>query len=58
MLESVHELSLTDPDSTGVSLTTENEGNIELYKYFGYKVVGEQEVVPGLQTWGFFRRDP
>ena len=58
MLESVHELSLNDPESTGVSLTTENEGNIELYKYFGYKVVGEQEVVPGVQTWGFFRRDP
>jgi hypothetical protein len=39
-----------------VSLTTENPRNVELYRHFGYEVVGQGPVGPGLQTWGMFLR--
>jgi ribosomal protein S18 acetylase RimI-like enzyme len=58
LLEAVHGLSAADAASTGVSLTTEVEANVALYRHFGYEVVGTVEVVPGLTTWGFFRADP
>ena len=57
LLDQVHELSQEDPNSTGVTLTTEIEANVSLYKHFGYEVVGQSEVAPGLRTWGFFRAD-
>jgi len=57
LIERVHELSVEDGRSEGVSLTTENPGNVPLYEHFGYQVVGRAEVAPGLATWGFFRRD-
>jgi len=53
----VHRMSQADADSAGVTLTTEDENNIALYEHFGYHVVGHDVVVPGLETWGFFRRD-
>jgi len=57
LLDRVHQLSLKEPNSTGVTLTTENEANVSLYRHFGYEVVGQSEVAPGLRTWGFFRAD-
>jgi ribosomal protein S18 acetylase RimI-like enzyme len=54
LLESVRRLSEEDPQSAGVSLTTENPRNVELYRHFGYEVVGHASVGPGLETWGMF----
>jgi ribosomal protein S18 acetylase RimI-like enzyme len=54
LLESVRRLSEEDPRSAGVSLTTENPRNVELYRRFGYEVVGHAPVGPGLETWGLF----
>jgi len=56
-LETVHELSRTDPRSVGVTLTTEVPANVSLYQHFGYEIVGQASVAPGLTTWGFFRAD-
>lgn len=57
LIEAVHERSRQDPHSVGVTLTTEEPGNVGLYRHFGYEVVGEAAVAPGLTTWGFFRPD-
>lgn len=58
LLNAVHEMSRVDPDSTGVTLTTEDPANVSLYRHFGYELVGEAVVGPKLTTWGFYRRDP
>jgi hypothetical protein len=40
-----------------VSLTTEVEDNLSLYRRFGYEVIGRAEVTVALTTWGMFRPD-
>ena len=55
LLAAVHDLAAADPDSSGVSLTTERSQNVALYEHFGYRVVGHTRVAPGLETWGLFR---
>ncbi len=55
LLEAVHRLGSDDPQSTGVSLTTERQENVPFYERFGYKVVGHARVGPDLETWGLFR---
>jgi GNAT superfamily N-acetyltransferase len=55
VMASVHELSRTSHESQGVSLTTEEPRNVDFYKHLGYQVVGEQNITPEMQTWGFFR---
>lgn len=57
LLEHVHRLSRGDPESAGVTLTTEDPANLPLYERQGYQLVGHVLVAPGLETWGFFRRD-
>jgi GNAT superfamily N-acetyltransferase len=57
LLDYVHALSRDDPQSSGVSLTTENPANVPLYEHVGYRVIGEVEITPGLVCWGFFRAD-
>jgi GNAT superfamily N-acetyltransferase len=57
LLEEVHRLSEQHPDSTGVSLTTEDARNITFYQHLGYQVIGEARVTRELQTWSFFRRN-
>jgi putative acetyltransferase len=57
LLDHVHAFSRGDPESNGVSLTTETEANLTLYRHFGYHLVGRMQVSPDLTTWGFFRRD-
>jgi GNAT superfamily N-acetyltransferase len=57
LLDSVHGLSRSDPSSRGVGLTTEIRRNLTLYEHFGYRRIGHARL-PGLDTWGFFRRDP
>lgn len=57
LLAKVHAMSSADAESTGVSLTTEIATNVPFYEYFGYRMVGHEPVVEGLETWGFFRAD-
>ena len=56
LIEAVERLAHDDPGSTGVSLTTENPRNVELYRHFGFVVAAEVDVTPGLHTWGMFRQ--
>ncbi len=58
LLDSLHQLSLSEPSSAGVTLTTELEENVSLYQHFGYQLVGSDEVGKTFTTWGFFRSDP
>lgn len=55
LLEAVHALAAADPASAGVSLTTELPANVELYRHFGYEVLGETRVTPALTTWACYR---
>jgi GNAT superfamily N-acetyltransferase len=57
LIDEVHRISLADPESMGVTLTTEDPGNVSLYRHLGYEMVGQATVAPGLETWGFFRTD-
>lgn len=57
LMDSVHSLSERDASSAGVSLTTEVEGNVILYKHFGYDLLGTASVASTLTTWAFFRPD-
>jgi GNAT superfamily N-acetyltransferase len=56
LLAAVHDLSASDPQSAGVSLTTETARNVALYEHFGYEVVGHEQVTPEFATWGLFRK--
>ncbi len=58
MLRWVHEISAADAGSEGVSLTTEVEGNVAFYEYFGYRIVGRGELGNSNPTWTFWRPDP
>jgi GNAT superfamily N-acetyltransferase len=55
LLEAATQMAADDPNSAGVTLTTELPKNVELYQHFGYRVVGHAVVNDGLQTWGMFR---
>jgi GNAT superfamily N-acetyltransferase len=57
LLERVHAMSREHPESRGVTLTTESPANVPLYEHMGYGIVGHGQIAPGLETWGFFRRD-
>ena len=57
LLDRVHALSREREDSRGVTLTTEVESNVELYRHVGYEVVGGGTIAPGLETWGMYRPD-
>jgi ribosomal protein S18 acetylase RimI-like enzyme len=57
LLDEVHRISREDPGSSGVSLTTEDPRNVELYRHVGYEVVGEGHVPGGIRTWAMFRPD-
>lgn len=58
LLEAVHDLSAADPTSTGVSLSTEVESNVGLYRHFGYEVLGSTDVASAFTTWAMFRPEP
>lgn len=56
LLEKVRALAEAEPGYSGVSLTTENPRNVDLYQRFGYQVVGHARVDTGFETWGMFLR--
>lgn len=55
LLEAVRRLAEAEPAWDGVSLTTENPRNVDLYRHFGYDVVGHGTFGPH-QTWGLYLR--
>lgn len=57
LLEYVHDLSAGDPRSEGVSLTTEDPGNVPLYERFGYEITGRARLSDEVETWVFYRPD-
>lgn len=57
ILDAVHDMSADDPESTGVSLTTETPVNVPFYQRRGYQIVGHEHVVGDMETWGMFRPD-
>jgi GNAT superfamily N-acetyltransferase len=57
LLEWIHELSRTHPDSTGVRLTTELPANVKFYERLGYRVSGHVRL-DGLDSWSLFRENP
>lgn len=55
LLDHVYALALADEGSAGVSLSTEAQRNLSLYRHFGYREMGYAQVSPTLETWAFFR---
>lgn len=57
LLDHLHARSAADPTSAGVSLSTEVESNVSLYRRFGYRILGSAPVAAAFMTWGMFRPD-
>ena len=57
LLKAVHAKSLADPESSGVTLSTEDPKNVALYQHCGYEIVAHERVTDALETWQFFRPD-
>ena len=55
LINEVEKLVSEHPFSTGVSLNTEVEANVNFYLHLGYALIGQAEVDKGIQTWGFFK---
>ena len=62
LLDAVRTMAAEDSSSAGVSLTTENPRNVELYRHVGFEVIGHRVVgeyqrdgqATTLETWGMF----
>jgi len=54
LLDEVRKMSSSDPGSTGVCLTTEDEENVRLYRHFGYQVISERDIDEKLHSWCMF----
>jgi GNAT superfamily N-acetyltransferase len=57
LMERVHLLSMSDPNSKGITLTTEDSKKVSFYQYMGYHIIGEAMVTDQLKTWSFFKPD-
>lgn len=55
LINAIEKLVSAHPTSTGVSLNTEVESNVNFYMHLGYELVGKAEVDKEIQTWGFFK---
>jgi ribosomal protein S18 acetylase RimI-like enzyme len=56
LLQQVHDLSASNPISTGIGLDTHEFSNVSLYRHFGYQVTGET-YLDHIRTWFMFRSD-
>lgn len=54
LLDAVHALAEEHPTAEGVYLDTEHAANVELYRRFGYEVVGEGRAGP-VPVWCLYR---
>ena len=55
LITAVEELAIKHPTSSGVSLDTEVESNVNFYLHLGYKLIGQTKVDNHFTTWGFFK---
>jgi len=56
LINTVEELVQKHSKTTGLSLNTEVESNVNFYLHLGYKLVGQTKVDKGIYTWGFFKQ--
>ena len=54
LLETIHKMSESSPQSVGVALDTENEDNLDLYRRFGYSLSTTTKL-DRLTIWSMFR---
>ena len=57
LVNKVEDLVKDHPTSTGLSLNTEVEANVNFYLHLGFNLVGQANVDKNIITWGFLRRD-
>jgi GNAT superfamily N-acetyltransferase len=57
LLEGAMQIAADDPNSSGLTLTTETPTNVRLYQHFGFEVTAHVQVAPKLETWGLFRKN-
>ena len=55
VITAVEDSARLHPHSSGISLNTEYENNVNLYLHLGYKLTGKANVNENLETWGFFK---
>jgi len=55
LINKVEELVLDHPTSTGVSLNTEVESNVNFYLHLGFELLGKANVDKDIVTWGLFK---
>ena len=54
LIEKLIEVSESDSNSHGISLSTEKKENIPIYEHFGFKVIGDADIEE-LHTWCMYR---
>ncbi len=54
LIDEVEKLVSEHPTSTGLSLNTEVETNVNFYLHFGFQLIGQAKIDDKLNTWGFF----
>jgi GNAT superfamily N-acetyltransferase len=57
LIDEVNRIARERPGSGGVTLTTEDPGNVPFYQKLGFDLVGHVRVSMDLTTWGFVRRN-
>ena len=55
LINEVEKLVSEHPTSTGLSLNTEVEANINFYLHLGFKLIGQAKVGDDITTWGFLK---
>ena len=55
LIHQVEELVSAHPASTGLSLNTEVEANVNFYLHLGFELLGQANVDKDIVTWGFFK---
>ena len=57
LLDRAQEVARAREGAHGVSLTTEDPGNLLFYRHVGYEVIGHARISSTLETWGLFRQN-
>lgn len=55
LISKVEELVSEHPTSTGLSLNTEVDSNVNFYLHLGFELLGKTNVDKDITTWGFFK---
>ena len=55
LIDEVEKLASEHSSSSGLSLDTEVESNVQFYLHLGYDLLGQTNVDKNVLTWGFFK---